>query len=129
MDFGSLTFGTESALFNQVDAQVAGAGGITVLCSNGVTPTFTLLNGVNDGEVASGTHAMELSTGGEFIGYTLYTDEALSTPLTLNGDIALSEFTGSAETQSIELYGRAFGDAGSLPAGEYTDTLSVQLTW
>jgi spore coat protein U-like protein len=127
VDFGELAFGTHSALFDQADAQVAGAGGITVLCSPGVTPTFTLLNGAHDGDAAPATHAMQDTAEAAFVGYTLYTDTARTDELALNGTIVLDEFTSGP--QSIELYGRAFGDPGNLPAGTYEDTLQVQLTW
>ncbi|MFC7367446.1 MULTISPECIES: spore coat U domain-containing protein [Vreelandella] len=127
VDFGELAFGTHSALFDQADAQVAGAGGITVLCSPGVAPTFTLLNGAHDGDAAPAIHAMQDTTEPAFVGYTLYTDTARTETLALNGTIVLDEFTNGP--QSIDLYGRAFGDPGNLPAGTYEDTLQVQLTW
>ncbi|WP_434986130.1 Csu type fimbrial protein [Vreelandella zhaodongensis] len=127
VDFGELAFGTHSALFDQADAQVAGAGGITVLCSPGVTPTFTLLSGAHDGDAAPAIHAMQETTESAFVGYTLYTDTARTETLALNGTIELDEFTNGS--QSIDLYGRAFGDPGNLPSGTYEDTLQVQLTW
>lgn len=127
VDFGSLAFGSHSALFGQADAQVAGAGGITVLCSPGVTPTFTLLSGLHDGEVAPAIHAMEDTDATSYVGYTLYTDETRTDVLDINGTIVLDAF--SNDPQTIALYGRAFGDPGNLPAGTYTDTLQVELTW
>ncbi|MGS2743104.1 Csu type fimbrial protein [Halomonas sp. LS-001] len=128
VDFGNLAFGTHSALFDEADAQVAGAGGISVLCSPGVTPTFTLLNGANDGDAAAATHAMEeVNSGGSFVGYTLYSNAGRTDALALNDTIVLDEFASAP--QSINLYGRAFGDPGNLSAGTYEDTLQVQLTW
>ncbi|MGO3215901.1 MAG: Csu type fimbrial protein [Halomonas sp.] len=127
VDFGSLAFGSHSALFDQVDTEVAGGSGITVLCSPGVAPTFTLVEGGNDGDAAPATHAMQNTEGGTFVGYTLYTDAARTDLLALNGDIVLDPFTNTAQT--ISLYGRAFGSPGNLPAGTYEDTLQVQLAW
>lgn len=128
VDFGTLSFGTHSALFTEADAQVAGAGGISVLCSQGVTATFTLLSGLHDGEAGSAVHAMQHTSDDDaYVGYTLFTDSARTELLALNGEIELDEFEDGP--QSIDLYGRAFGDPGNLPAGTYEDTLQVQLTW
>lgn len=130
VDFGSLEFGTRSALFGEADAQVADGSGISVLCSPGVTATFTLLNGSHDGEVSGegSIHAMQHETQpAAYIGYTLYTDDARTTELPPTGTIELAEFEGGPIT--LDLYGRAFGNPGQLPAGYYEDTLQVQLTW
>ncbi|MGO2009697.1 Csu type fimbrial protein [Vreelandella alkaliphila] len=129
VDFGNLAFGTHSALFDEADAQVAGTGGISVLCSPGVTPTFTLLSGLHDNQASPAVHAMQDTAATAFVGYTLYTDVARTTELALNGEIVLSEFTSGSGSQSIDLYGRAFGDPGNLPAGTYEDTLNVELSW
>lgn len=129
VDFGSLAFGTHSALFGEADAQVAGAGGISVLCSPGVTPTFTLLSGLHDNQASPAVHAMQDTAATAFVGYTLYTDVARTTELAINDEIVLSEFTSGSGSQSIDLYGRAFGDPGNLPAGTYEDTLNVELSW
>lgn len=58
--FGLLDFGDVPAIFTEQDAVVNGgsATGIEVLCSNGVTPTFTLGTGLYDGSVAAGSYAM-----------------------------------------------------------------------
>ncbi|MGO3670032.1 MAG: Csu type fimbrial protein [Vreelandella alkaliphila] len=129
VDFGSLAFGSHSALFDQVNAEIAGGNGITILCSPGVTPTFTLLEGANDGQAAPAIHAMENTPDGNtFVGYTLYTNASRTDPLALSGTIDLDPFTDDT-TQSIALYGRAFGNPGNLPAGTYEDILQVQLTW
>ena len=127
VDFGSLAFGTHSALFDESDAQVAGAGGISVLCSPGVAPTFTLLSGLHDNQASPAVHAMQDTAETAFVGYTLYTDSARTTALAVNDTIVLSAFASTPQT--IDLYGRAFGDPGNLPAGTYEDTLNVELSW
>ncbi|WP_457942059.1 Csu type fimbrial protein [Vreelandella alkaliphila] len=127
VDFGSLAFGTHSALFDQADAQVAGAGGISVLCSPGVVPTFTLLGGLYDNQASPAVHAMQDTAATALVGYTLYTDATRADALAINDTITLSAFANTPQT--IELYGRAFGDPGNLPAGTYEDTLNVELSW
>ncbi|MCZ4335772.1 hypothetical protein O4H51_23425, partial [Aeromonas hydrophila] len=58
--FGSLAFGDVPAIFSEQDGVVNGgsATGIEVLCSNGVTPTFTLGTGLYDASATVGTYAM-----------------------------------------------------------------------
>lgn len=58
--------------------------------------------------------------------YDLYTDSGFSTLLPVNGTINLAPSTGTAQT--VNIYGQAKGKAG-LPAGTYTDTIAVQLTF
>ncbi|MCV6039075.1 spore coat U domain-containing protein, partial [Escherichia coli] len=79
--------------FSEQDGVVNGgsATGIEVLCSNGVTPTFTLGTGLYDASATVGTYAM--SNGAQFIDYTLFTDSDRSTQIIQGGTVALSEFT------------------------------------
>ncbi len=100
--FGLLDFGDVPAIFTEQDAVVNGgsATGIEVLCSNGVTPTFTLGTGLYDGSVAAGSYAM--SNGSEYIEYKLFTDSDRNTQIVQNGTVALTEFT-TATAQTIEL--------------------------
>jgi spore coat protein U-like protein len=61
-----------------------------------------------------------------FVPYDLYTDSGYNNILASNGVINLAASTGAAQT--INLWGKAVGKPG-LPAGTYTDTISVQLTF
>ncbi|MNH47332.1 Spore Coat Protein U domain protein [compost metagenome] len=58
--------------------------------------------------------------------YDLYTDAGHSQILAIDGVINLAASTGVEQT--VNLYGQAVGKAG-LPAGTYTDTISVELTF
>ncbi|ASZ50385.1 Csu type fimbrial protein [Vibrio parahaemolyticus] len=124
--FGLLDFGDVPAIFTEQDAVVNGgsATGIEVLCSNGVTPTFTLGTGLYDGSVAAGSYAM--SNGSEYIEYKLFTDSDRNTQIVQNGTVALNEFT-TATAQTIELFAKAYGTSST--AGSYSDTISVTLSW
>ncbi|HCH5139597.1 TPA: spore coat protein U domain-containing protein [Vibrio parahaemolyticus] len=124
--FGLLDFGDVPAIFTEQDAVVNGgsATGIEVLCSNGVTPTFTLGTGLYDGSVAAGSYAM--SNGSEYIEYKLFTDSDRNTQIVQNGTVALTEFT-TATAQTIELFAKAYGTSST--AGSYSDTISVTLSW
>ena len=58
--------------------------------------------------------------------YDFYNYTGNSTLLPIDGTINLATSTGVAQT--VNLYGQAVGKAG-LPAGTYTDTVAVELTF
>jgi spore coat protein U-like protein len=125
-DFGTLDFGTHNTLFGQADGQVLnGSGAITIQCSPGITPILSFEAGENDGDGAgAGLHAMaHMSASGQFVTYNLYSDAGRSVLIPVGGDVVLSS---SGAAQTVNVYGRAFGEAGLLP-GSYSDTITVLL--
>jgi spore coat protein U-like protein len=125
VDFGSIDFGTHSTLFTEADAQVLSSGtAIEVLCSPGVSPTFTITSGVNDANSGSANHAM--SNGTLYVPYSLYTDAGRNDELALSTAFPLPGTADGTNPQTLELYARAFGQDG-LTTDTYTDILSVQL--
>lgn len=126
VDFGTLDFGTHNTLFTQADGQIlSGAAGIAIQCSNGVTPTLSFEAGQNDGSGAGvGLHAMEHATdAGRFVTYNLYSDAGHTAIIPVGGGIVLS---GTGAAQVVNVYGRAFGEAGLTP-GVYADVVTVVL--
>lgn len=126
VDFGTLDFGNQNTLFTQADAQVLnGATGIAIQCSNGVTPTLSFQAGENDGSGAGvGLHAMAHATdAGRFVTYNLYSDAGRTAIIPVGGGIVLS---GTGAAQVVNVYGRAFGEAGLTP-GVYADVVTVVL--
>jgi len=124
VDFGTLDFGTQNTLFTQTDAQVlSGATGFTIQCSNGITPTLSFDAGQNDGSGAgTGLHAMAHQTAaGQFVTYNLYSDAGRTAVIPVGGDIVLA---GDGSVQTVNVYGRAFGEAGLTP-GVYADVVTV----
>ena len=129
VSFGSIDYGTVAAVFNEVDSQVLGDGvanGIEIKCTAGSAVTFTITAGLNDGVGASGTHAMKHVTETNYVGYTLFTDSGFSNALAIGIAHTVGTFTSETQTQTFQVWGRAFGDNG-LPAGVYADTLQVLL--
>lgn len=126
VDFGSIDFGNHSTLFTEADAQVlSSSSAIEVLCSPGVSPTFTINSGANDSNSGgSANHAM--SNGSLYVPYSLYTDSGRNDELALSTAFPLPGTADGTTAQTLELYARAFGQPG-LAADTYTDTLSVQL--
>lgn len=127
LNFGSLNFGTQDALFGTANAQVLGGSGgaLSVLCSAGTVPVIRVRAGAHDGQSTGGTRALA-DGAGNFVPYDFYTDAGRTQLLAIDGTITLPTSTGVAQT--VNLYGQARGKAG-LPAGVYTDTVAVELTF
>lgn len=126
LNFGSLDFGTQDALFTTANAQVLGSGGaLSILCSAGTVPAIRVRAGSHDGQSTGGTRALA-DGAGNFVPYDFYTDSGRTTVLAIDGTITLPTSTGVAQT--VNLYGQARGKAG-LPAGVYTDTVAVELSF
>lgn len=127
LNFGALNFGTADSLFTTANGQVLGGGGgaLSILCSSGTTPTLTVRGGAHDGQSSGGTRALYDGVA-NYVPYDLYTDAGHSQIIGINGVINLAASTGVAQT--VNIYGQAVGKPG-LPAGTYTDTISVELTF
>ena len=123
--FGALNFGTTTSLFSTATGQVlSGGSALRILCSAGTTPKLTLGAGAHDGEADEGTRAM--ASSGNFVGYDLYSDTGYADLLGIGDEVDLQLSDGTEKT--VNLYGKATGKAG-LPAGSYSDTISVVLTF
>lgn len=127
MSFGTLSFGTADSLFTQANGQVLGGGGgaLSILCSAGTSPSLTVSAGAHDGQSTGGGRALYDGVA-NYVPYDLYTDSGHSQLLAIGGVINLAASTGVA--QAVNIYGKANGKAG-LPAGTYTDTVNVTLTF
>jgi spore coat protein U-like protein len=127
LNFGALDFGPATSLFTEASGQVLGGGGgaLSVLCSAGTVPVIKVRAGSHDGQAPGGSRALADGSG-HFVPYDFYTDAGHNSPLAIDGTVALNTSTGVAQT--VNLYGKAIGVAG-LPAGTYTDTVAVELTF
>ncbi|MFV3405292.1 spore coat U domain-containing protein [Pseudomonas sp. NY15463] len=127
LNFGALNFGTQDSLFTSANAQVLGGGGgaMSILCSSGTVPVIKVRAGAHDGQSSGGTRALA-DGAGNFVPYDFYTDAGRTQLLAIDGTITLPTSSGAAQT--VNLYGQAKGKAG-LPAGVYTDTVAVELSF
>lgn len=127
LNFGTLNFGTTTSLFTQANTQLVASGGgaVSVLCSKGTTPKVIIKNGLYDGKSTGGSRALYDGVA-NYAPYDLYTDSGYRNILPANGEIPLTASTGEAQT--FNLYGKAMGK-DKLPAGTYTDTIAVQLSF
>lgn len=122
---GSIAFADQPGLFGNTDASMVATGGgsgLSVLCSPGSTPTFTVGAGTND---AGGLHYM--AAGSNKLAYHLYSDSGRTNEIGIGQAISLGTATSTA--LNVPLYGRVNSNGAVIAAGAYTDTVQVTLAW
>ncbi|MBS7320829.1 MAG: spore coat protein U domain-containing protein [Myroides sp.] len=119
-----LDFGTITSLTANVDGDTTTTSGtsIKVLCNNGTAYTVAFGAGSNS---QGGVRRMAGGSS-EFIPYDLYLATTRTAALAVDGTTA---FTGNGTPQTLDVYGRI--PAGSvLPtAGNYTDVVTLTVTY
>lgn len=124
-ELGQLDFGTASALSEAVQvASVVQTGGVVLDCTPGIALTMRVDGGLH---AAGGTRRLERSGGGETLTYALFTDAGLQQPIGIDEPVSFDVDTGST-TVALPVYGR-LALPGNVPAGSYTDRLTVTLEW
>lgn len=125
-DFGLLDFGEHGPTWtNPLNANLtnAGNGRLEVACNPSVTGfTVTIDGGVN----GDGT-TRRLSNGTQTIPYRLFLDASGSDSYTI-GQQRNFAVTSGAQVP-IPVFGSVVANTSAVPAGVYTDTLTVTLDW
>lgn len=120
---GKILFADQPGLFADVDGQLVGSlGNLSVKCSPGVSPTLTVGSGAND---QSGNR--RLKSGSNTVAYHLYSDSARLTEISVGTALPLG--TLSTAAVGVPIYARVNSGGNLLPAGTYTDTVQVTLSW
>jgi spore coat protein U-like protein len=122
---GSIAFADQPGIFGNTDASMVattGGNGISVLCSPGLSPTFSIGAGLND---ATGLHY--LASAGNKVAYHLYSDSGRTNEIGINQSVSLPTTTTTA--YNLPIYGRVSSNGAVLAAGAYTDTVQVTLAW
>lgn len=122
---GTIRFPDQPGIFGNIDADLVGtgqSGAMSVLCSPGASPVLTIGSGQND---AAGRH--RLASNGNTLPYRLFSDAARTTELTINHQIALPVATSTATL--VPIYARVTSNGAVIPAGAYSDTVQVTLSW
>lgn len=127
------TVSTTAVAFGDVDvtsgSNVDGTGGISVTCTSGTAWTATADAGSGTGATLA---TRNMTKGTDLLNYILYTDSARSSVwgdgVTVGAD---GKFTGTAtgSAQASTIYGRVPAGQTSLPAGAYSDTVTVTVTY
>lgn len=121
--FGTLDFGTHSALDNSIDAQSTGSSAaLNVKCTTLLPYSIGLDNGL-----APAGSVRQLQSGVNRVAYNLYQDSARLLPW----DNAVNKMPGIGTGANIPLniYGRVPSNVTAPATGAYTDTVVVTVSW
>lgn len=126
-DMGTLSFGTQNAAATNVNAVSGpGSGSIVVTCTPGVTVTIALDYGINGG--SSAQRYLANSAKNRMLPYQLYRDAA-RTQVWGSGQLALNVSSFPNTTQTYTVYARYIGATPLPAAGQYTDKITINVTY
>jgi spore coat protein U-like protein len=125
------TVSTTALAFGSVDtisgADVDSTGSLSIRCTNGTAWTATA--GVGAGAGASYANR-RMTSGANLLNYNIYTTAARVTVWGNNaGGTQWIAGTGTGAAQAVTVYGRVSAGQTSVPAGAYTDTVAVTITY
>ena len=125
------TVSTTALAFGNVDT-ISGSnfdntGSLSIRCTNGTAWSATA--GVGSGPLA-GYANRKMTAGANVLNYNIYTTAA-RTVVWGDGSSSTSPIggTGTGNAQSVTVYGRVGSGQTSVPAGAYTDTVAVTVTY
>ncbi|WGV19650.1 spore coat U domain-containing protein [Pseudomonas putida] len=121
--YGTLDYGTRSALATGGIGTSLGGTTVTFQCTPGVAVSMSVDGGQNS---ASGMRNLKRTGGTQMLAYQLYRDAAYSQSLGIGQSVAVSYTDPTAI--KLPVYGRV-QLSGTLPAGTYTDVVQVTVTW
>ncbi|MDK9696194.1 MAG: spore coat U domain-containing protein [Siculibacillus sp.] len=119
---GAVAFGPQGVLSSIIDSN----GSFSVTCTSGTPYSIGLDQGLFGLLVSA--RKMRSSTTGAEVSYALYLDAAR----TLNwGNLigSLLSNTGTGDTQTINVYGRILPQATPAAASDYTDTVTISVSY
>jgi spore coat protein U-like protein len=121
----TLAFGEVTSTTSNVDADTSSSSStaVTVLCNSGAA--WTLVD--NGGANLSDTQRRMSGGSSEYIPYDLYSDSEYANAVAVGGTLASGSGSGSAV--DVVLYGRIPAGATLPSAGDYTDTVTLTLSY
>ncbi|WP_392566076.1 spore coat U domain-containing protein [Utexia brackfieldae] len=120
---GTLAFGTYKALSDRtVSTSLSSNSQIVLNC----TPNTTISMNINGGLQYDTNRNMIHSSGSKIV-YTLYSDSAYSQPISVNQLVSL-RFTQQSGAITLPIFAQARITKAN-PPGNYSDTLTVTLSW
>ncbi|MGN7740205.1 Csu type fimbrial protein [Pseudomonas sp. 22526] len=125
-DFGLLDFGQHGPTWNtplRASVSGSGSGRLGVACNPSVTGFTVTINGGLNGDGST----RRLSNGRQTIAYRLFLDASGSDSYSI-GQQRNFAVTSGAQIP-IPVFGSVVANTRALPAGVYTDTLTVTLDW
>lgn len=119
----SVAFGSVDTLSGNHDA----TGSVSVTCTNGSAWSASANAGSGSGATMA---SRRMTAGANTLNYTLYTDAARNNVWgDGTGSTATVGNTGTGAAQTFTVYGRVPSGQTSVPAGSYSDTVSVTITY
>ncbi|MEA3017428.1 MAG: hypothetical protein QOI38_2150 [Sphingomonadales bacterium] len=120
----AIAFGSVNTLSgSNVDAN----GTVSVTCTNGSAWTLSADAGGGSGATMA---TRRMTAGGNTLNYTIHTSAGHGT---IWGDgtatTATIGNTGTGAAQTVTVYGRVFSGQTGVPAGSYSDTVNVTVTY
>ncbi len=123
---GSLNFGTHTGVEStRVSTSFVPSSSLLLACTPGVALSMSINGGQNYG---SSVRNMVRGGGTERVPYRLYTSSSLNAASEIGVNQAVSIAYSNSNNISLPLFGAA-QLTGFSPAGSYTDTLTVTLSW
>lgn len=126
------TASTTPVAFGTVDviggSDVDGTGGLAVTCTSGTAWTASADTGAGSGATFS---TRKMANGANLLDYVLYTDSERTSFWGdgAGGTSATFADIGTGSVQNSTIYARVPAGQTSLPAGDYTDTVTVTVTY
>jgi spore coat protein U-like protein len=136
-DFGTLDFGAEPANFTgtlttQATGGAGGAGNTQIVCSPDVDGVSVSVDGgQHAGEGAGiGDGARALANGADFLPYDVYSSSSFTTAYPVDGSAVSVPIATAGAAFDLPVFARINKtSAVALPAGTYTDSLAVTITF
>lgn len=126
-NLGTINFGTMTTIASNVDTvSSAGAGSVVVTCTPGATVTIAMDYGIHGGNATR--RFMQNTANSDTLGYQLFRD-ANRTQVWGNGALVMSIPSFPSTTQTYPIYARLYAVTTLPSAGNYTDTVTVTLTY
>ncbi|KAB0496439.1 Csu type fimbrial protein [Pseudomonas vancouverensis] len=125
-DVGTLDFGQHGPTWNtplKSSLSEEGSGKLNVACNPSVTGFTVSINGGTHGD----GNTRRLSNGSQTIPYQLFVDASGSQSYSIGQQHNFA--VSSAAKVPIPVFGAVVANTRALPAGVYTDTLTVTLDW
>ncbi|YCI29888.1 spore coat U domain-containing protein [Erwinia sp. PK3-005] len=139
VNFGTLDFGSSAATFDTLNATLVGTAGtgIYVRCTTGQTYNVQVTSSnaapaTVYGEVTGQPRYLLLgSDNTQGISYTLYSDAGFANAIANNTNLPANGTADPTLGENYQIFGRIVGGGfdATIPAGTYTDTISVAVNY
>lgn len=126
-NLGIINFGTMTTIASNVDTvSSTGAGSVVVTCTPGTSVQIAMDYGIHGGSATR--RFMQNTANSDTLGYQLFRD-ANRTQVWGNGALVMSIPSFPSTTQTYPVYARLYAVTTLPSAGNYTDTVTVTLTY